>query len=166
MAISEGLATYEILKTGFFVFVIIIILCIGISLTFYNMNLNYISTEGTITLNTDQLTETLIYFVNDKQYTQKILPITNNNNKIITTQPAYPIGSCIVYYSKTNPNVYNINSNPTIISGIISSVLCVIATIALLWLLFLRNNRDVATVMGGINIVNSLTDKLKIGKIV
>jgi len=151
----EGLASYEIFKTGFFMLIMICCFCCAIYLTIYNINLHYVSTPGNITLNADKLTETLVYTVNSKQYTQTITPTTStstvNNISTTTTRPTYSVGSCTVYYPSNTPESYSVNVNPTSMAEIFTGVTCCLSICMLLWFLFLRSNRDVAGVVGGID---------------
>ena len=157
----NGLAMYEIIKTGFFFFILLICFCGSIGITTYNLNLNYIFTTGEITLNSDGLYQTLTYTVDNKEYSQTISPITNtyqnaSKQNITTTVPAFPVGPCKLYYSKSDPNKYSINYNPTIISGIGASILCCLSFFTLLWLLFLRENKDFASVIGASSLTSSI----------
>jgi len=166
MAIMNGLAMYEIIKTGFFFLLLLICFSGSIGITTYNVNLNYTSTTGKITLNADGLYQTLTYIVDNKEYYQTIKPITTtqknaSQQNITTSVPAFPVGPCKLYYSKSDPNKYSINYNPTIISGIGASVLCCLSLFTLLWLLFLRQNKDVAGVVGGISAASNIANIIK-----
>jgi len=121
------------------------------------MSKNYQKTEGIINTNTSNQTQTLTYTV-DKEYI-KIIPfqITNINN-VTTSNPVYQTGNCIVYYAKNNPNDYNINTNPVFILEIASGFLCLLVIIGILWFLFLRSNRGVAGVLGGIDAAQTVSD--------
>jgi len=153
----QGLADYKIIKSGISVVVIFYLLCSAISFLIYSMSKNYQKTEGIINTNTSNQTQTLTYTV-DKEYI-KIIPfqITNINN-VTTSNPVYQTGNCIVYYAKNNPNDYNINTNPVFILEIASGFLCLLVIIGILWFLFLRSNRGVAGVLGGIDAAQTVSD--------
>lgn len=153
----QGLADYKIIKSGISVVVIFYLLCSAISFLIYSMSKNYQKTEGIINTITSNQTQTLTYTV-DKEYI-KIIPfqITNINN-VTTSNPVYQTGNCIVYYAKNNPNDYNINTNPVFILEIASGFLCLLVIIGILWFLFLRSNRGVAGVLGGIDAAQTVSD--------
>lgn len=153
MAIMEGLATYEIWKTGFGLFVLVLCLCCAIGITVYNYNKNYISTTicNVKSSSDGSFTQTVTYTVNNKEYVKYIPASSTKQNKVTRLSYAYPEGNCTLYYASNDPNTYSVNSNPTVISGIISAVLCVIAVVGFIWFLFLRSHRDVAGVVGGID---------------
>jgi ATP-dependent Zn protease len=155
--VMQGLADYEIIKSGISVVVILYLLCSAVSFLIYSMSKNYQKTEGIINTNTSNQTQTIIYTV-DKEYIQ-IVPfqITNINN-VTTSNPVYQTGNCIVYYAKNNPNDYNINTNPVLVLKIASGFLCFLVIIGILWFLFLRSNKGVAGVLGGINAANIVSN--------
>jgi hypothetical protein len=152
--VKDGLATYEIIKTGFFVLIIVYCMYSALGLTIYNFTLNYVSTPGTIKLNLDNVSQTLTYVVNNKLYTHTIAPIYND--KTHTSSPAHRIGTHTIYYTSANPLSYSIGTNPTIVTSICSCVLCIFAGFALAWFLFLRSNKEVASVVGGISAANTI----------
>ena len=151
--IAKGLSTYELLQTGFFIFIIILCLIGSISLVFYNMSLNYVKTTGKITLNSDNITQTLTYSVNNQEYHQTLQSVLDKNNHPTLT---HNVGSCTVYYSSSKPNNYSINVNPTFTSEVIAGILLIIAILASLWFYFLYTHPDYAAVLGGINAVKSI----------
>jgi ATP-dependent Zn protease len=154
MAIMDGLATYEIIKTGFTIFIMCLFLCCAVGLTINNLSKNYISTKNcNITSNVDK-SQILTYTV-DKQYTQQINPTITTNNNVSTKNYAYQNGPCTLYYPSANPSVYSVNSNPTTVSEIIAGILCCLTILTFLWFLFLRSHRGVAGVVGGIDVANT-----------
>ena len=158
----DGLATFELIKTGFMIFVFFMITCLVLYFFITDYNQHYESTTGTIIQNRDS-SETLTYTVKGKTYSQQIPPIitqaTQNAPAIITY--AYPAGTNVVYYSRTNPNVFNVGSNPTTIMGIglIISVILLVGSI--IWFLFMRSNRNVAGVVGGIDVAHGLIGAIR-----
>lgn len=149
----DGLATYEIMKTGFALFVIVLLLAGAIGLTIYNINKHYISTtECNVVSSTDgTFTQTVTYTVNNIKYVKNIPANIIDINNQRTMNFAHPPGTCTLYYASADPNTYSLNSNPTLISTIASGVLFVIAILGFLWFTFLRSNKNVAGVMGGID---------------
>jgi len=162
MAIMDGLATFELIKTGFMIFIFFIITCLVLYFFISDYNQNYESTTGTIIQNRD-LSETLTYVVAGKTYTQQIPPIitqaTQNAPAILTY--AYPAGNNVVYYSRKNPNVFNVGSNPTTMTGIGLAVSVVLLVGSILWFLFMRANRNVAGVVGGIDVAHGLIGAIR-----
>jgi|694.fasta_scaffold135885_3 hypothetical protein len=160
MNLIDGLAGYEILKTGLGLVIIICFLLSAIYFAISSYSKNYQSINGTITSNTIQKTQTLTYTVNNKLYTQNI-PFTiktENNQQILT--PTYSDGNCTVYYAGSNPDDYSVNMNPLYFSGIGSSVLCIIALLSSIWLYFLYTHKEVAGVIGGIDAASSVTNMM------
>jgi hypothetical protein len=117
------------------------------------MSLNYVTTTGQITLNSDNTTQTLTYSVNNQDYRQTLPSVLDKNNNRTFTQK---VGSCTVYYSSSKPNNYSINVNPTFTSEVIAGILFVIAILASLWFYFLYTHPEYAAVLGGINAVKSI----------
>lgn len=158
----DGLATFELIKTGFMIFIFFIITCLVLYFFISDYNQNYESTTGTIIQNRD-LSETLTYVVAGKTYTQQIPPIitqaTQNAPAILTY--AYPAGNNVVYYSRKNPNVFNVGSNPTTMTGIGLAVSVVLLVGSILWFLFMRANRNVAGVVGGIDVAHGLIGAIR-----
>ena len=157
MSVMDGLATYEIIKTGFGLFLIVLFLCIAIALIFYNMNKNYLSTTicNIKSIPNSNFQQTLVYSVNGQKYDYIISGVTTTVNNVTKTRYAYPEGNCSIYYPSANPSDYNVNINPTIVSEIAAGVLFVIAILATLWFLFLRSNKEFAGVMGGIDVARN-----------
>ena len=152
----NGLATYEIMKTGFQLLIIFCLLSSAIYCLINSFFKNYQQIQGNIVTTTNN--QVLTYTV-DKQYTQMIPFTTTTTNNITTSKPTFPDGTCTVYYAKTNPTDYSVNSNPLFISEIFTAVLCFIAIIMSLFLLFLSKNKDAAGVLGGVNIASSLISR-------
>ena len=149
----DGLATYQIIKTGFFLFLIVLFLCIAIGLVFYNLSKNYLSTTicDIKSIPNSNYQQTVSYLVNGKAYKQTIPGTTTTTNNVTTTTYAYPEGKCTMYYASANPNDYSLNFSPTTASGIFAGVLFVIALLMTLYFIFLRSNKEFAGVMGGID---------------
>lgn len=125
------------------------ILCSVIGCLGNSMTKNYQKTQGNITTDVVNKNQTITYIV-DKEYVH-IVPFLTRTN------PRYENGSCTVYYAPNNPNDYSINVNPSFMLGIISIVLCVLVS-AIMWFLFLRSNKDVAGVLGGINAASTVSN--------
>jgi hypothetical protein len=153
MGVMEGLATYEIIKTGFFLFLIVLFLCIAIGLVFYNLSKNYLSTTicDIKSIPNSNYQQTVSYSVNGKAYKQTIQGVTSTTNNVTTTKYAYPEGKCTMYYASANPDDFSLNISPTTVSGIFAAVLFVVAILMTLWFLFLRSNKEFAGVVGGID---------------
>jgi hypothetical protein len=153
MSLMDGLATYQIIKTGFFLFLIVLFLCIAIGLVFYNLSKNYLSTTicDIKSIPNSNYQQTVSYLVNGKAYKQTIPGTTTTTNNVTTTTYAYPEGKCTMYYASANPNDYSLNFSPTTASGIFAGVLFVIALLMTLYFIFLRSNKEFAGVMGGID---------------
>lgn len=153
----DGLATFQLIKTGFMVFIFFIITCLVLYFFISDYNQNYESTTGTIIQNRD-LSETLTYTVAGKTYTQQIPPIITQatQNAPARTSYAYPAGNNVVYYSRKNPNIFNIGTNPTTMTGIGLTVAVILLVGSILWFLFMRANRNVAGVVGGIDVAHGL----------
>jgi hypothetical protein len=161
MAIMQGLATYEIYKTGFTIFIMILCFCCAIGVTIYNFNQNYLSTSKcNIVLGSGQ-SEILTYDVNDKTYVQTIPPSVTTNKNVTTVTPAYKTGACTLYYKSADPNAYSVNYNPTTVSGIVAAILCCLAILTAGWFLVLRANPELAGVMGGINAATSVISSVR-----
>jgi len=158
MAVMDGLGTFQVYKTGFSLFLMILFLCGAIALVVYTVNKNYISTTiCNVTTNTDQ-SQLVTYTVNNKQYTKNVPPNVSTNNGVTTTNPAHSNGQCTFYYPSAEPDgtSYGVNSNPTTISFIIAGVLFVITIITYIWFMFLRSNKNVAGVVGGLDAADSV----------
>lgn len=149
----DGLASYQIIKTGFFLFLIVLFLCIAIGLVFYNLSKNYLSTTicNIKSIPNSNFQQTVTYSVNGKVYTQTVQGKTTTTNNVTKTDYAYPEGNCTLYYASANPNDYALNFSPTTASGIFAGVLFVIAILMTIYFIFLRSNRQFAGVMGGID---------------
>ena len=149
----EGLATYEIIKTGFFLFIIVLLLCFSIGLIFYNMNKNYMSTTICYikSIPNSNYQQSITYSVNGKAYKKTVQGVTTTTNNVTSTNYAYPEGNCTIYYASANPDDYSLNFNPTTVSEIFAVVLLIIAILMTLWFLFLRSHKEFAGVVGGID---------------
>jgi hypothetical protein len=155
MAVMDGLASYEIFKTGLSLFFMILFLCCAIGLVIYTINQNYVPTIiCNVTTNSDK-SQILTYTINNKQYVRNVQPISSRNNdtNVVTTHSQYPDGKCTLYYPSANPDSisYGVNTNPTTITEIIAGVLCFITILMFIWFNFLRANRGVAGVVGGLD---------------
>ena len=158
MSVMEGLASYQIFKTGFYLFFIILFLCCAIGLAIYSLNLNYVPTSFcNVTTNTDK-SQTLTYVINNKQYVRPISAVITRNNNVDTKSSYYPDGKCILYYPKENPDSinYSVNSNPATMSQVVAGILCFITLLMVLWFSFLRTNRGVAGVVGGLDVAHTV----------
>ncbi len=154
----DGLASYKIFKSGFQLFLVIAFLCFAIGLVIHSMSQNYISTSiCNITENPDK-SEILKYTVNNKEYTKNIPPATVRNNNVTTTTTTHQVGKCTLYYPSADPNSdsYGVNSNPTTMTLIMAGGLCLITIGMFLWFNFLKSNRNVAGVFGGIDAAQSV----------
>ena len=158
MNIMKGLATYETIKTGFVLFLIVLLLIIAICLTIFNMLQNYLSTTicEIKSIPESNYEQKLTYSVNGQKYDDIINGVTTTVNHVTKTRYAYPEGKCKIYYQKANPKKYNINVNPTTISSIFSGILFVIAFFMTLYFYFLRTNSEFASVMGGVSVANTI----------
>ena len=154
----DGLATYELIKTGFAIFILVILLFISINLIFYNINQNYQSSTicKVASITDGSFMQTLTYTVNNKVYNKIVQPALIVNNNVTTKNYQYPEGLCTIYYPQNNPDSYSLNINPTTVSQIIAGILLVIVIFASLWFMFLRSNRNVAGVVGGIDASRSI----------
>jgi len=163
-AIMNGLASYQIIKTGFGIFFIILLLCGALYMVYYTNKKNYQSTDKcNISSNKDdnQFTQSLTYIINSETYNKQIPAQVITQNKVSTKQYAYPEGLCKLYYAKANPNDYSVNANPSTISRIIAGILFFLAILSIVWLMFLRSHRDVAGVVGGIDAASSVVGMLR-----
>ena len=156
----DGLATYEIIKTGFTLFIIVLLLVGAIALTIYNWNKNYISTTNCniVSSNDGSYSQTVTYSVNNKQYVKTVPAMVTIVDNVQKYNFAFNPGSCTLYYASADPNTFSINLNPTFISQIASGVLFVVAIIGFFWFTFLRSNKNVAGVMGGIDAARTVFD--------
>ena len=163
MSISDSLATYKLIKTGIGLAIILLFLCIAISLLFNNINKNYLSTTicNIKSIPNSNYEQKLTYSVNGKNYEYTIYGVTTTNKNITTTNYAHPEGNCTLYYSKSKPEDYSINYNPTTTSSIFVVVLFIIAFLTTLYLLFLRSNKEFAGFMGGVDIAQSTLNYVK-----
>jgi hypothetical protein len=155
MSFQNGLATYEIFKTGLSSFLLTICLCFVIGLVIHNATLDYTHASGTIVSNLD-MTQTLKYNVDNNEYIKKIDPINKNINGVNTYSYAHIEGTVDVYYTKKNPNIYSIGINPTNLYMIFTGILGVMLILIAAYLYFLNTHRDAASVLGGISIVSSI----------
>ena len=156
MAVMQGLASYEILKTGGILFLVFIIFCGSIYFVVSNFNKNYISTTICNIKTNQNLSQTVTYTVNNKSYTKNIQPSESTVNNVKTLKPAHTEGNCTLYYSTNNPDDYSINFNPTVGSGIFSGVMFIVLIVVFIWFSFLRTHREVAGVYGGISVANNV----------
>jgi len=146
----QGLATYELIKLGGILYISICFLCSAIYFLVSSISKHYQKTQGNITTNNNN-TQTLTYTVNNTNYTKNIPFRTVKAN----TLPVFTAGSCTVYYAQNNPDDYNVNTNPVFMSEVLTGVLCCFSCVACLSFMFLNKHRDVAGVVGGIDIANS-----------
>ena len=145
----NGLATYEIIKMGFCLFIIICLLSSAIYWLINSFSKNYQKVQGNIvTVNNNQV---LTYTV-DKQYTQTIPFTTTTTNNVTTSKPTFPDGACTVYYAQKNPTDYSVNSNPLFISEILTAVFCFIGIFMIFFLYYLSTHREVAGILAGVDI--------------
>lgn len=149
----DGLATYQIIKTGFFLFLIVLFLCIAIGLVLYNLSKNYLSTTicNIKSIPNSNFQQKVTYSVHGKVYEQTIQGVTTTNNNITTMNYAYPEGNCTLYYASANPNDFALNFSPTFASGIFAGILFVVAIFMTIYFVLLRSNKNFAGVMGGID---------------
>jgi len=156
MSIAEGLASYEIYKSAAGLFLIVLFLCISVGIVIYNITQNYVSTSNcSVTTNPDK-SQVVTYTVNGTQYLKNAPPLTTTNNNVTTINSPYTEGSCILYYPSANPNTYSVNSNPTVVSGWIAAALLVLSLLSYAWFSFVKSNKNVAAVAGGINIAQTI----------
>ena len=163
MAVMDGLASYQIFKTGITLFFMILFLCCAIGLVIYTINQNYVPTTiCNVTTNTDK-SQILTYTINNKQYVRNVPAVTTNNNNVVTTHSAHTDGKCTLYYPKETPDSisYGVNTNPATISQIIAGVLCFITLLMFLWFNFLKANRGVAGVVGGLDAAQTVANMFR-----
>ena len=158
--VMEGLGTYQLYKIGFGIVIMIIAIIVLIYFIIINYNKNFISTQDcNIKPNAGDKSQTVTYKVNNVVYTKNIPPITKTTNDVQTTEYANPEGPCTIFYSRDDPNIYNIGSDPTTVFGIIAGILCVILILTIIWYNILRSDKSLAGVMGGIDVASSLVGK-------
>lgn len=154
----EGLATFEIWKTGFGILIIGLLLCGAIWMALNSRKKHYIlTTDCNITNNNDMnKSQTVTYTVDGKKYVKNVPGTTVTQNHVSSSQYTWPEGSCKLYYALADPNDYSINSNPATVFTIVSVVLLVICIGTIIWFLFLRSHKEVAGVVGGIDAAQSV----------
>jgi len=158
--IMDGLGTYAVYKAGLGIVILVIVMIVIIGFIIYHKNKNYVSTQDcNIKSNTNDKSQILTYKVNDVVYTKTIPPTTKTTNNVQTTEYTHPEGSCTVYYSSVDPNVYNVGADPTTLFEIIASILCFLIIISIIWFYVLRSNKSLAGVMGGIDVATSLVGR-------
>lgn len=163
MAVMDGLASYQIFKTGFSLFLMVLFLCCAIGLVIYTINQNYVPTTiCNVTTNTDK-SQVLKYTIDKKEYVRNIPAITTNNNNVVTTHSPHTNGKCTLYYPKETPDSmsYGVNTNPTTMSLILAGVLCVVTLGMFFWFNFLKSNRGVAGVVGGLDAANTVANMFR-----
>jgi hypothetical protein len=148
---TDGSANYELIKTGLFLVVIIVLLSVSIYYFVKIGQQNYQSSSICNVVNSidSSFRQTLTYTANNQVYTKIVEPVYT-----VVTPPTltfkYPYGKCTVYYPKNNPDDYTLNMNPITTNQIIASVLFAVAMVILIWFIYLKYNRYVAGVPGGI----------------
>lgn len=152
----DGLATYELLKTGFGIFIMILLLCGAIWMTIYSRKKHYKATSECNIINNNDAskTQTVTYSVDGKKYVKTVPSITVTQNN--TPQYTWSEGACKLYYASADPNDYSINSNPATIFEIVAIVLFLISIGTIIWFLFLKSHKEVAGVVGGIDAAQSV----------
>jgi hypothetical protein len=138
--IRDGLADYEILKYKFIIF--ILFLCILSALySMYSTNKEkYVLTNGIISnssISNGFSNQTLNYTVNNVVYT---VPVPFNKK-------SYPNGNIKVYYSKSNPQKFQLN-NPMNGSKIWIGLSSILFVCAIAWYFFIKQNKNVAAISG------------------
>jgi len=174
--VRDGLATYEVFRSYIAVFMIVLFVCSGMCGLFYTINAHYVSITGQITNASGG--QYINYTVNNKPYSlllaqQPNVIITNRNvrscsqgNPIIDSNGyvvdckqnnfQYVTGNHTVYYQNSNPTSYSLDSNPNMIMGGILGVLCCLLLLSIMWLLFMKSNKNIAAGMGGLSVANTL----------
>lgn len=156
----DGLASYEVFKTGAILVVLFICFCISIGLAIYNYNKHYTSSSNCNIVNSNDgfFTQKATYVVNGQNYIKTIQPNVsrNSNSNIDTKNYANADGPCTAYYPDGFPNEVSINSNPFIVSEIIAGILFIIVFFGIIWFSFLRTHRNVAGVVGGIDVAQTV----------
>jgi hypothetical protein len=158
--IMDGLATYQIIKSGFGLAFIVLLLFIAIVFTINNMKKKYLSTTvcNIKSIPNSNYDQKLTYTVNGQNYEYIIPGVSTTYKNVTTTNYAHREGNCTLYYPKANPSEYSLNYNPTTVSTIFAVVLFIIAIMSGIWFLFLRSNREFAGVMGGISAADTIID--------
>ena len=163
MAIMNGLGTYATSQAGIGLFVIILIFLSSIGFLYYSLSKNYQKVKGFIKTDNESKIQILKY-VADQEYTKIIYFSTtttkNKNENVTTSSPQYPNGECTIYYAKNNPTDIGININPVLMSQICSCVLCILSISSGVWFYFLRKNKNLAGVVGGLSVANVLTSSI------
>jgi len=161
MAVMQGLASYQIFKTGGILFLVLILFCVSIYFTISNINKHYTETTiCNIKTNSDK-SQIVTYTVNSKTYLKNIPPSEKTINNVKTIEPTYTEGNCKLYYASNNPDDYSINFNPTIASEIFAGIMFVILIVVFIWFSFLRSHREFAGVVGGIDIADNLMHRYR-----
>jgi hypothetical protein len=175
MEILNTIANFQIIKTIFFIILTIVIIIALIIINIKIKNKKYLSTNDCeIKSNNDgSFTQIINYNVNNKNYTKNIDPkITSNTDpvtKVVTNNkgfkyPEYTKGNCLLYYESTNPDNYNVDSDPSVVFKIIFNIIFIFvitgSICALLWfiisLIFYNYNKNATGVMGAVNILNNI----------
>jgi hypothetical protein len=163
MSILQGLGTFEMLKTGGIIIILILCMCCSLGMAIYT-NVNYVSTTNcNIVLNSDQ-SETLTYVVNNKTYIESIQPIEiqsapSSAPSSVQTRPFYPVGGCKLYYNEKDPTKYEVNSSPgnfAIFFLGLSGIACCLITFMSIYLVFLRANPEAAGIAGGVGLIKDM----------
>lgn len=128
-----------------YIFLLIILIKIYISTSICNVVSNKDSS----------FTQKVTYKVDGIEYTQNIpVNITKINNNT-SLGYAHPEGQCTLYYSKKDPKIFSLNSNPVLNSVYSTVAVLVIGVLVVIYFLFIRSNRKFAGIMGGIDIASS-----------
>jgi len=161
MSVMDGLASYEILKTGFSIIIMCSILSCAIALLVHMFNLHYVKTPGYITVDPKdpKFNATLTYTINDTNYT-RIIEATRDKNGT-NPRPAYNSGPCTVYYPSSSPYDYSINYNPMWFAELFTCIACCLVVCSIISLIFYINNRELAGVAGGVGIAQGLIGAFK-----
>lgn len=152
MDFIDGLGFYAKIKNYFRIALLIFIMIIMLYISFLTYKKKYIlAKESKIYKKTiENINKYYVEYsdYNNNKYTKELIPNTLNDKLI---------GKRNVYYEKNNPNNYNISdTKPSNIVFFIISIICVILLLSIIQLYFLNINKNYASVIGSIELIDSL----------
>jgi hypothetical protein len=159
--LKGGLSLYAYFNTYIMIFIGIIILISAIAFLYKVITGNYqkspSSKVGYYAITT--LNECSQYEINNNLCKLQLEYSDGTNIYKDNIDPKTTVGNTTVFYEQKNPKSYMVTTSPYIFPGGFSFFACVTLIIGFARLMLIRSNKNAAAIIGGLDVVSSITSR-------
>jgi hypothetical protein len=160
--VKEGLGFYALIKTYGIIFLGILFLLSALAFLFKVVNGNYKkSPNSKISYYTIvNSTECTNYEIQNNLCKLQLVYSDGTTIYKNDTPPESKIGDTTVFYEDKNPKSYMVTPSPYMAPGMFSCIASIILIAGVVRLLIIRSSKDGAALMGGLDMVSSISSRM------